>query len=627
VHVNNARVSSSALQAFSAEMNAVVVGDVAFAANQFSANFHAGTAYCFSVVNVAEFMTNRANNIANANVAGTDTVAANTGDNLNTDDQGKYYDASGVATAASFGLIWPGYDNTGNPSAGTAGDKLSGQHKVNMGSNFDVVVHFDSSWCSAHWNVVDMQKANDAGAGATGDGKDAGGVNDLDANLHGFKSTSGTYEGMMDAWDKRLPANTKSCGMCFDKSGHTRVPNGAVPNTPSTSICATNTVGTIAAGTTSAIDGSSTFNYNAATGTCVDINEYNPGATNRWPNAGAWAAFYSFVTCANADYMIYGKATRTVRTLILDNDTPANHLTEGGGIGAAAGDGTALAPVANNDNRMVVVGGWHQDYRHGRGACVRFNLRQVGENIEYCADGDEEEFNAKNAGTLYKNPTGDTQAWSQNNPKRCTWNWNYNALSSGTKDAEAWFDSVDPLHMQVWGAGLPDEKFIDEPAPGSPSAAANGMQALYLAATNTLTSDVLINILIEEKRTTRNNAAVTQVFVGADSVDMDGPYATASAVTNYAATATPPADPTGFKTFDAVNNGHSRATITLACDTTTPVKYNGGATGAARMRDAFPDCFFGDEIHGQWTWDTSNALQDIDQASMTTIWKFWAMIQ
>jgi hypothetical protein len=80
---------------------------------------------------------------------------------------------------------------------------------------------------------------------------------------------------------------------------------------------------------------------------------------------------------------------------------------------------------------MVIVGGWHQDYRHGRGACVRFNLRQVGDYIEYCADGDEEQFNSKTGTSLYKNPTGDTQAWSQNKQMRCTWNWNYNELSNG----------------------------------------------------------------------------------------------------------------------------------------------------------------------------------------------------
>jgi len=274
----------------------------------------------------------------------------------------------------------------------------------------------------------------------------------------------------------------------------------------------------------------------------------------------------------------------------------------------------------NNDNRMVIVGGWHQDYRHGNGACVRFNLRQVGEHIEYCADGDEQEFNAKNAGTLYKNPTGDTQAWSQNNPMRCTWNWNYNSLSSGSKDAEAWFDSVDPLHMQVWGAGALDEKFIDEPAPGAPSAAANGLRDLYAA--NTLTDNVVINLLIEEKRGNRNNVAVSQAYVGPNALEMDGPYASAASLTNFAAG---DSTPSGFATFDIANNGGSTAVVTLACQNTG--KYNGRASGAERMRDNFPDCFFGDEIHGQWTWNSANALQNIDQASQTSIWKFWAMLQ
>lgn len=266
---------------------------------------------------------------------------------------------------------------------------------------------------------------------------------------------------------------------------------------------------------------------------------------------------------------------------------------------------------------MIVVGGWHQDYRHTSGACVRFNLRQVGEYIHYCSDGDEEEFNAKNANTLYKNPTGDTQAWSQNPLMRCTWNWNYNALTSNF-DAEAWFDSIDPLHMQVWAAGATETvEFIDEPAPGTTNT--GGYRDAVKA--QTLTSDVTINLLIQERRYNRNGVTPPN-YVGPTSLDMDAGYATSSALASFAAPAAPPA---GWKAFDTTGGGTS-ATVTLAC---TAGRYNGlgaSADAHARMRDQFPDCFFGDEIHGQWTWNTADQLQDLDAASNTAVWKFWAML-
>jgi len=626
VHVNNARIVNGAVYAGSAEMNAVVVGDftAGTAGTPWTGKYHAGTAYCFSVVNIAEFMTNRANLIANANVAGTDsrTVADN---RWYADDQGlQYKDANGASVAAQFGTIWPGYDSTAAPSAGTAGQKTSGQHKVNMGSNFDVVVHFDSAWCSSHWELIDMQKTDDHGAGT---GTDSAGD-----NLKGFENNAGgAAEAKMDAWDKRLPASTGSCGLCKDISTVTRGPSTSAV----ASECLSNTWTAGANGVTATMGATDDFDYHTgAAGACTDLNGYASGA-NRWPNAGAWAAFYSFVTCSRSDYMIYGSATRTFRTVTLAADTthldenvPASiNPAESAMHSTACVAGSAECPTGsttrNNDNRMVVVGGWHQDYRHGQGACVRFNLRQVGEHIKYCADGDEEEFNSKTAATLYKNPTGDTVGWSQNKPQRCTWNWNYNEVGS-TYDAETWFDSIDPLHMQVWESGVANqaaaEKFIDEPAPGS--TATGGFQNAVAAAANTLTSPVVINVLIQERHNLVNGNA-PGAYVAPTSLIMDSSYATVTAFAAFKpADAAPGADwPIVANLYDGTSEG-SVAKITLACDYAG--KYNGGASGAERMRDNFPDCFFGDEIHGQWQWTTG--LKDVDSAANTAVWRFYAML-
>merc|ERR1712127_1140968 len=256
VHINNARI--------------------------WNGSYHAGTAYCFSVVNIAEFMTNRANLIANANVAGTDARTA-ADDRWYADDQGlQYKDADGASVAAQFGTIWPGCaaaDPTG--LKGTAGQKTSGQHKVNLGSNFDVVVHFDSAWCSAHWELIDMQKSDDHGAGTNH--QLAGG------NLQGYASNGGTHPGAgeakMDAWDKRLPVGTGSCGLCKDKSSVQRGPSTSAVG----SDCVTNSWEAAITGVTATMGQTEGFNYHggamATPNGCIDLNSY-PQSSNlrRWPN-------------------------------------------------------------------------------------------------------------------------------------------------------------------------------------------------------------------------------------------------------------------------------------------------------------------------------------------------------
>ena len=41
--------------------------------------------------------------------------------------------------------------------------------------------------------------------------------------------------------------------------------------------------------------------------TCREFNTYaaRVPSNNKWPNAGAWAAFYSFITCANDKFVCY----------------------------------------------------------------------------------------------------------------------------------------------------------------------------------------------------------------------------------------------------------------------------------------------------------------------------------
>jgi hypothetical protein len=97
------------------------------------------------------------------------------------------------------------------------------------------------------------------------------------------------------------------------------------------------------------------------------LNTYTAGLTShRWPNAGAWAAYYSFITCSS----------------------------DGAG---------GYQPIHGNMERRVVIGGMNIDFRHAHGSVtVRGNVRQVGTSVVTCAPGDV--------------PT---------DGNRCTWNWNF----------------------------------------------------------------------------------------------------------------------------------------------------------------------------------------------------------
>merc|ERR1712037_823754 len=105
-------------------------------------------------------------------------------------------------------------------------------------------------------------------------------------------------------------------------------------------------------------------------------------------------------------------------------------------------------------------------------------------------------------------------------------------------------------------------------------------------AAGTLTADVVINVMIQERRYARNGV-MPGAFVPPTSLDMDGDYATGALDTAFVATAAPGAS---YAPFDNVGGGQP-GTVTLACKNTG--KYNGGNVNnaAARMRDHFPDCF------------------------------------
>merc|ERR1711892_1402501 len=113
----------------------------------------------------------------------------------------------------------------------------------------------------------------------------------------------------------------------------------------------------------------------------------------RWPNSGAGAGYFSFVVCAKSGTLTFGDLTQNVW-----------------------GASTVL--------RETVMSVSASDYR--------FNVRQVGENVELCGPG--------------QLPDTDSN--------RCTWNWNYNASSnfgaSNANDPEGFFDRSEQMTIDSW---------------------------------------------------------------------------------------------------------------------------------------------------------------------------------
>ena len=157
----------------------------------------------------------------------------------------------------------------------------------------------------------------------------------------------------------------------------------------------------------------------------------------RWPNAGAFAAFHSFVACANPPYMADPTAqanleVNTASIIYAKETTPALAAQ------ADAGDAYSYFGEQVLVERTLVMSQSDSDYRDENcdQRTFRANVRQVGNNITVCGPG--------------QLPDTDT--------KRCTWNWNYNAASqdignspnAATNDPEEWFDRNNPHNFDMW---------------------------------------------------------------------------------------------------------------------------------------------------------------------------------
>jgi len=310
---------------------------------------------------------------------------------------------------------------------------------VAYGANFDVVAHFSDTFCEGTANVVEMQLAGDE--------------NDDDTDYDYNQAAAGFTHAHNDVLDKR----------------HTTAGYGNYW------IASTLTSGYLAS------------EGNAAT------------EAYKWPNAGAWAAYYSTIVCAKSSATFAG------------TDPQKSLWTT---------DREYILSVSANDYRR------NDDGQNSANCATdstthRFNLRQVGNNIQACGPG-----TLPDVGTA-----------------RCTWNWTYSPGSYGTSNAgdpEGFFDRSDQMVVDTWNRKR--RNALDR------STQLGGNSAL-------VTSDVTMTVSFK----TNDGTAITTTAATAD-----GPQVTATA---GAATA-----------------------IAVSC--TAGVVPAGG-----NQRDAFPDCFQGDEVH------------------------------
>jgi len=325
----------------------------------------------------------------------------------------------------------------------------NGEAIVSAGANFDVVAHFSDTWCETKFGAA----TSIAEMQLTGD-ENAG-----DAN-YPYDQSSSFSHAHNDVLDKRHA----TLGY-----GNTYV-------------------------------ASSTSGYIGKT----NAEEY------KWPNAGAWAAFYSHIMCAKSTpSSAFVTGTHTAQNLWSDG-------TRAGVLSVSAGD------YRRNDDGQS-SGCASDTVSH------RFNLRQIGTQVEPCGPG--------------------TMPDSSNTPIRCTWNWNYSPGAYGSTNAadpEGFFDRTDQLVVDTWSRKR--RAAVDRSTQLGGNTALAGTD--FVAAVSF-----------------RDNAGANLTPI---TVTPDSARVTASISTNV-------------------------ATLTVACAA-------GTVPAGGNQRDAFPDCFQGDEIHFEMTY-------------------------
>merc|ERR1712099_77494 len=462
-------------------------GDAAFDANVNDNNTPAsrtyeidGTAYCFSVVNPSEFLSNYNGNdlyLNNGNVAGFRSAAEEGDAAALANDP---FDAL-TQTARQAGVESPLY---GSPLAADQklyedliGSDDDASNIVTKGANFDVVAHFNHDFCTGFWTPEEMQMPGDWG------NNDGGSVDYPDGVVGDITHVH------TDTTDKRFVNPAATLGDMHDWNSRYTV-SGSTMTSPSS-------------------------------------------AEVRWPNAGAYAGYYSFVACANPDTSDYGHTNYSKFIYIAGDNIGAEPLCTGNAVASETQDCLESPLGINQIVPSLGNSMWRYECENESAGGfftpeMRFNLRQAGSNIRNCGPG-----------TL---PDTDDA--------RCSWNWNFKGHdengSTATTDPEGYFMRSNPKAYAVWGASSENDNVA---AWGNPSA---------------MTQSKAITVTINNRDGNLGSGVATEAQLTAVANDVPTKYIDGGAGT-------------------IANNVYS---FTLKCN-----------VAGGNVRDVFPDCYQGEEIH------------------------------
>jgi hypothetical protein len=452
-----------------------------------------GSLHCFSVVNPSEGLRNT-NGIHNGNVAGSAAAGATGGEDI----EGDHFHGDTSLDRQDGQEVpfqWnPPQTTMGSASAGADGDSAVGQ-------NFDVVVHMKAAACRSQWIREDMQLDGDWGDRDTEPTSQDYPFGAGDINEHDHA----------DSVEKR----------------HNLIPDFNTAFTES---------------------GDYLTKEQAS----------NPGTfdVGRWPNFGAYAAFYSFVSCAvpDGDENYNNNAFKYVFADFHDDAGCDAGTTETSACLAAR---TIVPALGTNDYRTPDCDGDPNNLTY------RSNIRQAGTAVTNCGPGEI----------------------LDSDDMRCTWNWNFDPSTAqpngfGT-DAEDFFQRSESFNFLVWDSTTRDRVprinahnggDLDDPiADLTFSLAFKDHDNADICADAVLTFDLPTKYFSDGTNTV--DYTVGGTCTGASEFFING------------------------GTADYNDVAYEAFTKTLVC----------AAGHNEDDRDSFPDCYQGDEIHFSLSYPAADA--------------------
>jgi len=218
-------------------------------------------------------------------------------------------------------------------------------------------------------------------------------------------------------------------------------------------------------------------------------------------------------------------------------------------------------------DRQTVHSMFYNDVRHdwanameGTGKlAIRGNIRQVGAKVRNCGPG----------------------VIVTDGNHRCTWNWNFIVNDLAGDDAEDWFERVAPLNHIVWAGGADTDRNVETD--------------VFSGLITKIVAQHTFSIVFQNDDDIGTNTVDTDdMFMLDASKYFTDPVAESITAAGHAFTFS-----MHCRKSDVDGNGDIIGGITA---------FDAGDNPAAdnNIRDLFPDCYFGDEIHFTYQLENTN---------------------